>query len=480
MKRFCLFLLAIFMLATFPSVALARALERVAPKFSCASLAGFETQVEGARANVASASLVATAGTPRYCEVKGQVEPRVQFELHLPVDGWQQRLLFTGCGGFCGSVRIRIGVAEGCPAITDGTMATVSSDLGHSAAFDDTSWASGNPQARLDYGHRANHVVTLAAKAIIDHFYMRPPVYSYFSGCSDGGREAMMEAQRYPDDFDGIIAGAPVINVTANNSVYHAWIVQHLLTREGKPVFSDAQLGAVHDAVLARCDARDGKRDGILAAPLACRFDPNAMRCTPARASDCLTGPQASAIAALYKGPVGRDGRALYFGMPLGSETTWNMSAQGSLRFARSFMSYMTSDTFEAMQDVWATTYATADLARYYRFNAVMNATDPDLRPFLHSGGKLILWHGWNDASVPPGSTLAYAKQVRAQLGRAADAGIRLYMLPGVNHCGGGDGPDKLDLLSAMIAWVEDGKAPGAVAARHGEEAPWRIAPYRW
>jgi hypothetical protein len=206
----------------------------VRPVTTCEGLAGTQLLLEGRiPARIVSASQVSDEAASPYCAVKGYVAPQVNFELRLPTNNWTQRLLFTGCGGFCGAIRIRAQAAEQCQPVQNGELAIVATDMGHSSGLADTVWAAGNEQARIDFGHRGVHVVAMAAKQIIAMFYGQKARYAYFGGCSDGGREGMMEAQRYPTDFNGIIAGAPVINVTANNSLYHAWIVRHLLERDG-------------------------------------------------------------------------------------------------------------------------------------------------------------------------------------------------------------------------------------------------------
>ncbi|MGE5721032.1 MAG: tannase/feruloyl esterase family alpha/beta hydrolase, partial [Sphingomonadales bacterium] len=476
-------LVALALAGLFALPAHARTLPAVAPVAACEALAATVYRAGDAPVRVAEAKTVTGEPAGTYCRVTGYVAPQVHFELRLPANGWHQRLLFTGCGGFCGQVSIRVPAAEGCAPVTNGEIALVASDLGHSAAGQDTVWANGNPQGIRDYGHRGVHVVTLAAKAIIQAYYGQAPAFSYFSGCSDGGREGMMEAQRYPGDFDGIVAGAAVIDDTINNSIYHAWIVQHLLAPDGSPRFSDTTMAAVADDVLRQCDARDGVKDGVLADPERCIVSLGKLACSDAGASPaCLSADQVATLEALYTGPVDATGRRLYHGLPPGSERSWNQWSKGSLLYATNFVTHMTGQTFSGETDVWKLGFAPQNLAVFNRNASEINAADPDLAAFSGRGGKLIMWHGWTDAGVPPGSSTGYFAAVRGRLGaKAQDAFMRLYMLPGVNHCGGGGGPDKLDLLTPLMAWVEDGVAPGAVTAysrTEGEGRTWTIRPY--
>jgi hypothetical protein len=448
----------------------------VVPVVACDALKGAVVQAGTDPARIESAAVVSANVPTPYCEVKGYVAPQVRFELRLPMTAWRQRLLFNGCGGFCGAVRIAVPATAGCVPLSNGEFAQVSTDLGHSAAISDAVWAHENPALMRDFGNRAVHVVALASRAIVARFYGQPPRHAYFSGCSDGGREGMMAVQRYPHDFDGVIVGAPVLNETANNTIYHAWIVQHLLARDGTPLFPDDTLAMVTAAVVKRC----GDASGVVADPTRCGFMPRELLCaTPTSSADCLTPRQVALLDALYAGPIAPDGKRLYFGLPLGSEYGWNGQAKGSLEFASNFIGFATGAATKGPLDIWSVGYSPAALTRYNHFAPEVNATSPDLAAFRKAGGKLIIWHGWTDSGVPPGSSTAYVTQVRARLDHTDDF-LRLYMLPGVNHCGGGKGPDRMDLLSQMMAWVEDGLAPGAVRAFKATEPAMErsIAPY--
>jgi feruloyl esterase len=450
-----------------PTEIQARDLPVVKAAVSCESLATAVFAATGeAPARVNSATLV-SIGTPSpYCNVRGYVAPQVNFELHLPTENWTQRLLYSGCGGFCGQVNVRTQAAERCQPVQDGELALVAADLGHStSALDDAMWSVDNPQGRVNFGYRGVHAVVVAAKQIVARFYGRAQQFAYFSGCSDGGREGLNSLQRYPGDFNGVIAGAPVVNLTANNSLYHAWIVRQLLRPDGTKRFSDANLVLLHQAVVSAC-ALGGQQIGeVIADPRDCHFDPAKLLCVNSTVN-CLTAEQVKAVRELYAGAHDADGRALYFGLPHGSELVWNTQAPSSLLYATSFIGFLAGDPAEYPVNVWSVTFSQESLQHYSRSGDILNALNPDLRPFAKKGGKVLIWHGWADVGVPPMSSIAYVDSVRANAGaKAANDFLRLYMLPGVYHCGGGPGPDRIDLLTPLMTWVEDGVAPQSIIA---------------
>ncbi len=479
MHRFIIAILSLlFTIITLTAPAQARSLPIVSAKTSCDTITGWQTVAEGAKVTIQSAELVSSEKSGSFCKVMGTIAPQTHFELHLPSTNWHQRMLFTGCGGFCGFVKIRPAAAVGCLALDNGEMVTVATDMGHTSGVGDTSWASRNPEARANFGYRANHLTTLATKSIIQHVYGQAARYAYFSGCSDGGREAMIEAQRYPHDYNGIIAGAAVMNHTANNSIYHAWLTQHLYARDGAPLISSEELLAVKTAAIAKCDAQDSQKDGLIARPWACDFDPKTVVCGTNLPAPCLTDTQAALVAAIYTGPVGTMRNPLYFGAPIGSEASWLAQAKMSQNFAASFITNFTSETAAAPVNAFDATYTTADIAKYNHFAPILNATNPNLAHFFAAGGKLIMWHGAADSSVPMGSSLAYYRKLHTLYGNSLGQHAKLYMLPAVGHCGGGDGPDQFDMLSKIIAWSEDGQAPKAVVAHTKTGKEWSIAPF--
>jgi pimeloyl-ACP methyl ester carboxylesterase len=472
---------AFLLLATAPALLQAINLPAVAPVIACEALAQQVFMAdEKSPARIISAKTEATDSGAPYCLVQGYVAPQVRFELRLPTRNWTQRLVFAGCGGFCGSVNMRLQAATNCPLLQSGELATVTSDLGHQAGGTDGIWAVKNEQAVRDWGHRGVHVTVLVSRAIMQTFYGQEPRYRYFSGCSDGGREGLMTAQRYPEDFHGIVAGAPVYNVTANNTILHGWIAQQMLNKDGTPRISESALATVRREVLRQCDGIDGQRDGILGRPDECQPELDGMVCNKQTDASCLDATELAIIKAMYTGPVNDKAVPLYHGPAVGSEAGWLDMARGSVQFAKNFTTYLTGD-YVGEVDAWQITYTPKDLKRYNTYADDLNAMEADLRGFNRARGKLLLWHGWSDPGVPAGATIAYYQNLQKRMGdKTADGFTRLYMLPGVGHCAGGDGPDRFDLLSKVMAWVEDGAAPTTLTAHHAS-APdrlWTIAPF--
>jgi feruloyl esterase len=474
------FLLALGFACLNTMPAAARDLTAVKPVIDCGALAkmvlsgpDFEGRVDSAalvvpmppsRSNAAGRATMPTTQHP-FCDVKGYVAPQVRFEVHLPTESWTQRLLFTGCGGFCGTVRLSGGVTQGdnCKPVTNDELAMVSSDLGHSSQGMDAVWAA-NKDLRDDFGYRGVHVTTEAAKQVVARFYGQPQAFAYFDGCSDGGREAMVSVERYPADFNGVIAGAPVFNEVANNTIYHAWGVQKLINPDGSMALSDAALATLHNAALAACGTfvGDTKQD-LVVDPPKCRFDPSVVACKEGEAAnDCLTPEQIKVAHELYIGPHDPAGDLLYFGYDPGSELGWNRQAEGDSKWGPgSFPGYLASDPPDPKAEFKSLAFTREAVKKNDVFADVLDAQNADLRPLQKAGAKLIIWQGWADVAVAPMRTVDFYRSVREKLGPEADSFIRLYMLPGVAHCGGGDGPDRADLMAAIIAWTEDGVAPG-------------------
>jgi pimeloyl-ACP methyl ester carboxylesterase len=454
----------------------------IAPVMKCETLNGELLLAGAVPIRITSARPVLTETPGPYCEVRGYVAPQVAFELRLPLNTWSQRLLFTGCGGFCGQINIRSQASEGCQPAENGEFAVVSSNLGHQSSQDsDLVWSYANYQGIIDWGSRGVHVVTLAARQIIADFYGRGPRYVYFVGCSDGGREALMAAQRYPGDFNGIVAGAPVTNVTTNNSLYHAWIVQHLLNPDGTLRFTDQFLEKLSTAVTEQCGSLDVTQNDFVVDPERCAFSPRSILCDSGVTTSwfCLTSEEASVIAELYLGPTTGDGDPLYFGLPRGSEAYWNEQAKGSLVYGSSFVSLLSTDGSVGRRNIWGVRFSHASLRSFAKYSAELDALSSNLEPFRRLGGKLLIWHGWADSGVPPMNSITYFKTTEARMGfDMAERFMRLFMLPGVRHCGGGKGPSHIDLLTPLMAWVEDGEAPESVTARSASGATWQIRGY--
>jgi feruloyl esterase len=420
-------------------------------------------------------------GLPPFCRVAGVLRPTgdsvIHFEVWLPNQDWNGRLLGTGNGGFAGSISFR----QMSGYLMRG-FAVSGSDAGHRAEAGDASWAFGNPEKVKDFGWRAVHLTAQIAKQIIQAYYGKPHSKSYFDACSDGGREALMEAQRFPDDYDGILAGAPA-NYWSH-LIGAAVAATQSLTGDPRAYISDLKLPAIQKASLAACDALDGLRDGIIADPSQCHFDPQVLLCSGEESPDCLTQPQIGALKSLYAGAKDRDGATLFPGLTAGDETAWNIWVVGEGPGASAAAQYALNDFRYIVTGDPKWNLLTADLDASVQQStqktaADLDSTDPDLSRFAARGGKLILYHGWNDPAISPWNTIAYYQSVQQQMGAGKTGSFtRLYMAPGVEHCVGGPGPSafgqlgiptskgpKFGLFDALEDWVERDTPPGDIFA---------------
>lgn len=265
-----------------PSSATAYNIARLAvvkPVSACSALTGVDlNDIGGQGSRVLSAS-ESMRNDVAVCAVEGRLAPQINFRLELPTGTWAQRYLQVGCGGLCGNINSTVRAADGCKPLDTGAFAVASTDMGHQAA--DNHFGD-DPQKRADFAHRGVHLTALASKKLITAFYGRKAEYAYFSGCSDGGREALIEAQRYPDDFDGIIAGAPALNFQVQKTLYHGWMARSNRGADGKPILFASRLPLLHKAVLAQCDVLDGQIDGLVSDPRICHFDPAVLQCKTA------------------------------------------------------------------------------------------------------------------------------------------------------------------------------------------------------
>lgn len=437
-----------------------------APVVPCAALVTPIT----ARAGAIAYRVISAREQEATCLVTGYAAPQTQFVLRLPLSGYRGRFLQGGCGGMCGVIGETIVPLCSNAHLADGGFAVAFDNGGHfGAGIGDATWAS-DPELRMQFAHKATHATALAAKAIVTHFYGKPPTASYFVGCSGGGREALMEAQRYPDDFDGIVAGSSV-SMPAAMQLF-LWEAQHGLDASGHEVFTTAAVALLHHAVIDHCDALDGIPDGQIDDPRRCDFDPATLRCPDSGDSNCLTPPQVSAARAYYQGPTASDGTALFpGGAPYGSELGWvgaGAATQTGKFAAEAFIARLLLPDGLPDNFVWRDwRFTRASLARLLAAGAPFDATDPDLTRFHGHGGKLILWQGLADNAAGARGMLDYYQAVRDTMGglAATRAFARLFLVPGGYHCQGGYVPYEEDFLGAMVQWVEQGRAPGAVPA---------------
>jgi feruloyl esterase len=430
---------------------------------------------------------------PAFCRVVAEAKPTadsdIKLEVWLPASGWNGKLQAIGNGGFAGLIDYyQIGAA-----MKKG-YASTATDTGHSGSPIDAAWAMGHPEKVVDFGHRGVHEMTRVAKSLIQSFYGSAPKRSYFAGCSDGGREALMEAQRYPTDYDGILAGAPANNWVPLLSM--SVTDTQALTVDPASFIPQSKIPAISAAVLAACDQLDGVRDGILSDPRRCHFDPASIECkTGEDSASCLTAPQATALQKIYDGLHDSTGRSMFPGFLPGAEDGpggWGRWITGPAP-ARSLMAFFGLNFYTFMVyektdwDYKTFTVAPAMKLAEDKTAAALNATDPNLKLFRAVGGKLILYHGWEDPAIPALNTVNYYDSVVTTMSKpAADSFVRLYMLPGVQHCGGGPGPGAFGGVGdwnspddpqhnarfALEQWVEKGTAPGTIIASKPADDP--------
>ncbi len=459
------------------------------PVISCASLAHMDfTGVPDAPGKVTSATVLTDqlARKVSFCDVKGVFAPRTQFEMKLPVATWQGQYVQEGCEAFCGTLeQLSSDIPDAgitCSAADNGELALATDDEGHtSGSLTDGQWAENSLALRVVFGLTSEHSLAQVARAVMTAYYGRAASFSYYDGCSTGGREALMLAQRYPGDFNGIIAGAPASNM-APLALLNAWLVASNTGPGGRQILTADKIPSLHAAVTGAC----GNADGIITDPRHCGFNPGALQCPPGADTDsCLTPAQVRAVREFYLGPTDKQGRSLYNGgLPYGSELGWvgNFVEPASdtaapadttdAAFALNYLKYMAflpnpPDRF-TLADV---TFTDAEFRKLNLLgDAIYNANNPDLRAFAARGGKLILYHGWADQSIPPWSTLDYyAAAERASGGYgASQAFSRLYMIPGAYHClyaPDGSSINIADFLTPLISWVQDGTPPGIISA---------------
>jgi feruloyl esterase len=418
---------------------------------------------------ITSAEVVAASGRiPAHCRLQGYVSPQVGFEMALPLSQWNGKFLEAGCGSFCGII-----IRQACNDPLRRGYACITSDQGHKSSVSDATWAYDNPQAEVDFAYRAAHVTALAGKAIVDRYYGRQPAYSYFMGCSGGGRQGLVQAQKFPEDFHGIVAGAPAIRFS-NVFLNMAWNVRALMDERGAPMLRPSQFQRLHSAALAKCDMDDGIKDGVIGNPQACHVDVDALSCAAAAGPDCLNESQVAAVKRLYGGISGAPGGEHF--MP-GSELNWGSyqrtAAGASYREqqATNFFRYLAFVPDAGPQWRIEQLDFSKDPARMQSMQALLSDSDPDLRKFQALGGKLLMYQGWNDEAKMPGSAVDYYESVQKLLGgreRVEDF-YRLFVIPGMQHCSGGDGAFGIDYLSYLESWVERGDAPRQMIGAHGD-----------
>ncbi len=422
-----------------------------------------------------------------FCRVEGSIKPSqdsdIAFEVWLPpAPAWNGKYEGVGNGGFAGSL-----IYSPMEWALEAGYAVSGTDTGHSGGTLDAAWALGHPEKIVDFGWRAIHESAAASKAIVEAYYAKAPAHSYFSGCSDGGREALLEAQRFPKDYDGIVAGAPANSWTRllTNAI---WDEQALAAQPGSWL-SPEKLSTVTKAVLAQCHGEAGYLDD----PSECHFGPASLVCKGAPSNECLTAPEAATLTEIYSGAHDAAGKSIFPGYPPGGEagpTAWPLWITGTepKRGAATLLygfgtGYFADMVFDKPDWDFRSQTVSEDLAQADAKTAqTLNSTDTDLGAFRAAGGKLLQYHGWTDAGITPTSSIDYYESVAAKMGGVENiqSFYRLFMAPGMDHCGGGLGPNAVggvfglpspsrdpahDVVSALAHWVEDGVAPTQITA---------------
>ncbi len=454
----------------------------------CAGLAGYATlyaqqnankerfaRIPGAPTAIIKAEIDPPDGNiPEVCKIDGVIAPNIGIEMRLPTKNWNGKFMEYGCGGACGMIynpQLREPLARG--------YATIASDMGHQGQTNLYTYA--NIAAIIDFTYRATHVVAQVGKEAVDMFYNKPAKKSYYMGCSTGGVQGVIEAQRYPYDFNAILISAPAYS---SGPYYLEWSARANLDKDGKPIMDPDKLPMVRKAVLAACDELDGLKDGLIMDPQQCKWDPGAIECKAgANTKECLTTAEVGVVRKIYAGPMNSKGEKLSYGpagMARGSEYGWSPSfiapkGQTATRIVDTGSSYghgfypevaanaghvYDYDTDPQRGDLlgWG------DIIGYLRYG--MN---PDLRRFRDNGGKMILYHGWDDNEVSPGSSIDYYQTTSMTMGgyEATQKFFRMFMLPGVGHCRRGPGGDAGDFLTALENWDDKGEAPESVTMFH-------------
>lgn len=445
------------------------------PKMACPDLVKpVSQQAEDIVYRVRSAEIEpATESAPAFCLVKAYSAPQTEFELRLPMTGYAGRFLQGGCGGMCGVIGREITPRCSNAHADAGSFAVAFSNGGHhSAGIGDGTWAVGAPELREQFAHEAAHAVAVASKALIAQFYGAPPAWSYFVGCSGGGREALMEVQRYPEDFDGVVAGSSVAMPAAMQ--LFLWEAQQGLYPDGREIFTADAVKLLHGSVIQACDGLDGIFDGQIDDPRRCRYDPVKLAC---RESDrpsvrCLNSDQVAAARAYYRGPTDDHGNALFpGGAPYGGELGWigrGSPTQTGKFAAQSFLQYLLLQGELPADFSWRDwTFSRDSLQRLMKGGELYDSGDPDLSAFRAAGGKLLLWQGMADNAAGAYGMLDYYQAVRDAAGglKAAREFARMFLVPGGYHCSGGYVPYEQDFLGALVLWVEGGLPAETVIA---------------
>lgn len=399
---------------------------------------------------------------PARCRVVAVLKPssdsHINMELWLPpADKWNGKFQAVGNGGWAGSIQ---GLTGAMPAALRAGYATAGNDTGHEGG--NGVFALGHPEKLRDFADRAMHEMTVQSKALIKAFYDQGPRLSYYNGCSTGGRQGLMAAQRWPEDFDGIIAGAPANDHTWMHAADIARMTDIYKDPEG--FIPQAKQTVLAQAVMNACDALDGVKDNLVTNPMACKFDPAVLQCKAGDAADCLTPKQVTTAKRLYADAKTSKGELIFPGYPLGGESNYNVMRGGTAPGNLQLDTYKLAHN-DANWD-WKTFNLDTDTALVKSKIGFIDSVDPDMSKFKAHGGKLIMYHGWADPAIQAGHTIVYYNSVLAKMGQNQNNWMGLFMVPGMGHCQGGAGPNQIDWVGALENWREKGQTPTSIIGR--------------
>lgn len=449
-------------------------------------------ELENKNIKIRQAKIVsANKELPEYCRITGTIFPEIGFEMRFPTEGWNGKFYMAGCGAFCGQVGSDVpGFINSMNYGLKRNYAVAATDSGHQAKSKSESlWAYNNRDGEINWGHRAVHRTANVTKAAIEDFYGKGPELSYFAGCSTGGRMAAMEAWRYPEDFDGVISGAPALNYQKLLAVYFAWMQQQNTDEYGREIISAEDTVVLEKHIYDKCDENDGVKDRVIDDPSTCEFEPKALLCKGEKKDTCFTEKQVNALEKLYAEPKNSRGEPLFPGaVPVGGEHSWRIwftdrakTVDGKIPeqkkmlakdkgfmsdLNQNFLSYMAFE-HDPGEDISPLTFD-FDLhpKKLDVMGKIYNSDDPDISAFAKRGGKMLLWHGWGDMIIPPSMSIDYYDRMTDLFGgvEQTQAFARFFLFPGVDHCGLVPGPgasqDGFDLLTALEKWVEKDQAP--------------------
>jgi len=401
----------------------------------------------------------APAQLPAYCHVAATLKPSsdsdIKMELYMPAEGWNGKFQMLGNGGWAGSIQ---GIGGMQSALREGYAASAT-DTGHQGG--NGMFALGHPEKITDFAYRAVHDTAVKSKALITAYYGKAPKYSYWNGCSTGGRQALVEVTKFPDDFDGVIAGAPA---NPHIHLHAAGVERSLELMKNNAPLTQAKVDTLHKAILDQCDELDGVKDGLIGDPHRCKFDPASLLCKGADSDSCLTPGQVETVKITFGDIKTKKGEVIWTGFEPGSELQ-----VGSLRTVPTapgggWDSIRILGHQDADYD-WHKFDLDADVALSDK--AGIDALTSDLSKFKQHGGKLLLYHGWADPTIPPGHTVLYYESVLSTMGKKQDDWVRMFMVPGMQHCSGGLGTDQFNKMAVIERWRESNEAPAQIVASH-------------